>query len=80
MQHLPNIAEKDKLTACSDCGRPVSRVAGSCPGCGRFFRAHTPYPLEVSRAGWVVTIALGVALGLFVSMLCAALLSLLLRV
>ena len=57
------------LAPCEDCRIPISRMAESCPYCGRSDRKPTPEGPERGRAWWVATILL--ALSIFAGVLYA---------
>jgi hypothetical protein len=57
----PNVLEPSGLFACPDCKHSCSRLAESCPECGRFFqRINDDHLLRVDRRGWIWTIAGGI--------------------
>jgi hypothetical protein len=62
---------ESKLVLCPDCNQPVSRMAETCPRCGRFFQrllnsSGIDYVVRVERTGWSMTIAGGVILAGFI--------------
>lgn len=61
------------LFPCPDCQRQCSRLAESCPQCGRFFQRLGP-PVKVERDGWVSTITNAILLAALLPVLAAVVL------
>jgi hypothetical protein len=60
-----DLAPQSVLLPCSDCGRPCSRYAEACPGCGRFFRGYSRTIEVIPGAGWVGKVAWGIVVSSF---------------
>lgn len=61
---------QNKLMACHDCGRGVSRLADVCPGCGRSFRNPDDPDADILRSVsfWSVFKVISYAIGSLILM------------